>query len=422
MKKKELRKRVRTLHSYLFERFKCDKAFLFNGFLARESRRLGFDFGRRLSMELGRQTDHLSDMEPETEDDLSYNEAVRLRNLGKTYADTAFSGRSAVQVKRLFTIWEKAWAKGFWDFQRLLEMGAERDDLFYGSYVGFDEANDFTPLMFKIASRSQARTTVIACDPDQSLYTWSGARPQDVFSLEFESTVQLDQTNRVPSVIAQAADKILDGASFRAPGRMKSTREGGSVKAIHSVDLALREIRGTEALVLCRTNQQVEELKALGIKEYSLNVRKDVDLREAVETITGHKEYIGKEAIRQLLSVPGGTFVPEAREKLKRVDSIARDVLLRYYVCGELRDALQAHDASFLDNAVVYNVYDPEKPTVEFLTKHASKGLEADNVVVLQDTTRKVDDEGSRDDEIRLAYVATTRAKKRVLEVSTEKS
>lgn len=64
---------------------------------------------------------------------------------------------------------------------------------------------------------------------------------------------------------------------------------------------------------------------------------------------------------------------------------------------------------------------DPSKPVLRFDTFHASKGLEADTVIVIRDITERVETEGVADEEIRLAYVAITRGRNEVYPVEIGK-
>ena len=378
---------------------------------------LGFNLGRKLLFDLKYESEGMSTSEPETEDDLAYMEAIRLRNLGLDWRSTPFSGRPATQVRRLFLIWERAWSAGYWDYQRLLELGAESDDLFAQSFLGVDEANDFTPIMFKIIARSSARSTVVACDPDQSLYTWSGARPEDVFTLPFDSQVLLQRTDRVPSVIAAAADTLLDRASYRAPGRMISTREGGSVEVVQSIDTAFSRIKGKSALVLGRTRRHVREMELIGVREYGLNVEKNIDLRGAVRVIEGNKRYLDKRDIADILKLDYSLFNPDMRKRLRQMNAVSRAELTREFALDDLAEALRCHYPIFLEGEIIHHEYNPALPKVEFMTKHAAKGLEADHVVNLLNITTAIERGAHPDDELRLEYVAMTRARQSVMEI-----
>lgn len=285
-----------------------------------------------------------------------------------------------------------------------------------GAFVGFDEANDFSRLMFDVAALSSADRSVVSCDPDQALYTWNGAAPKHVFTMPFDRHITLTHTHRVPERVAYAADQALDAASWRAEGRIQSTKPGGEIRH-GSIHEALEAIRGKQALVLARTNYQTSMLETLGIKEHGLNVKLDIDLREAADIIQRGIQKIGQRERKALLSLPYRYFRDRGKRHLLRWKG---DIDLRdfeEYIGGEeLMEAIRSQSSSFLDDEVIFHKFDETKPEVRFMTAHASKSLEADHVVILRDQTKRVVEESEPDDETRLYYVSLTRTKNTVWE------
>jgi len=80
------------------------------------------------------------------------------------------------------------------------------------------------------------------------------------------------------------------------------------------------------------------------------------------------------------------------------------------------------YGGNFRKAAKKYGLERAMRPRIRTGTIHSVKGMEADNVVVLTTTSKRVAwsamEEGQHNEECRLAYVAVTRAKKRLVIVN----
>lgn len=413
---KEINSRIRTLHSFLFNALHADRNKLFTEYLYWHGAKMGFSFGRKLRSGLISGDKLWTGDDLEEEDDIAYVEGMRLRALGQTPADSNLVGRTRDVLLQLWRVWGDAWTRGYWDYTWLLEESIRRRVSIKSPFVGFDEANDFSKLMFQSASFADADRSVICCDPDQAIYTWNGSAPRHVFTMPFDRYEYLPHTHRVPATVATSADDALDAVAWRADGRMMPIKTGGEIKQ-GSIYEALDAIRGHDALVLARTNYQVAQLETIGIKEYGLNVDRGADLRAAMDMIEGGITHVTTPVKLALLALPGRYFQDNGKQHLKRwKGSIDLAEMERYIAGEELMEAIKSRSYAFLDDEVVFHTFDKTKPEVRFMTAHASKSLEADTVVILRDQTHRVTEESEPDDETRLYYVGLTRTKNTVWE------
>lgn len=422
MKDKEIEERVRTMHSFLYKNLKVDSEKSFDRKLALKGHVLGFMFSEKLKNQLlGRgKRQGWRTRDDDSTDDLVYFEGMRLRNAGLTPSDSCLHGRPRAVLDRLWSLWSDAWGRGYWDYTWFLEESVRRGVSLNAGFVGYDEANDFSELMFKVTGVTKANRIVIASDPDQAIYTWNGSAPMHVFTLPFDTVINQPKSWRVPSTIAAYADKALDGVKERSKTRMESVRDGGIISHETSLRKILSHIKDTDALVLARANYQVEQLEKIGIKEFGLNVDKSIDLRGAVRLIEARKSRLEYEDKRALLTLPTRFFKHGGKERLEAFRGGVSFLELEEYIVGEeLMDALRSGSLAFLDDEVIFHTFDKEKPEVRFMTMHDSKSLEADNVVLFNKATRKIEDEGNPDDETRLYYVGITRAKEVLYECDT---
>lgn len=103
-----------------------------------------------------------------------------------------------------------------------------------------------------------------------------------------------------------------------------------------------------------------------------------------------------------------------------------RESLVARIRAGEWGD-LVALGKSWRASAVKYGPEMATQPNIRIGTIHASKGMEADTVVMSVDSTRTIDESQSRcqdrhDEERRVEYVGVTRARRRLVLGSSPKS
>lgn len=72
-----------------------------------------------------------------------------------------------------------------------------------------DEAQDLTPLQWKVIKKCPARNLIIVGDANQCLYEWSGASPQMFSQYDAYEEIVLPQSYRVPKSVHEVANRIL---------------------------------------------------------------------------------------------------------------------------------------------------------------------------------------------------------------------
>lgn len=277
-----------------------------------------------------------------------------------------------------------------------------------------DEAQDLTLLQWTVIDRafSSVKELIIAGDDDQGIYAWSGAATDHFLGLPYEREV-LPASRRLSAPVFNFAQDIIGRVGRRfhketrpgpnpgkvewvarpddvdygqgtwlilartrylAEGMAVVLREAGVTFTLHgepSVDPAhVRAIQAHEAL---RKGWRIEGVEA-ALALRSAGVRRDID-----ERIT----YTAKE----LDYDPG----PIWHDALVRIPARLREY---YLACRRRGEPLQ----------------DP--PRIRVSTIHGAKGAEAERVLLLTDSTYRVQREYERkpDNEHRVFYVGATRA------------
>ena len=281
-----------------------------------------------------------------------------------------------------------------------------------------DEAQDLSAIQWSIINEVGKETEVvyIAGDDDQAIYRWAGADVNQFIKLEGKSTV-LNKSYRVPSSIWDLATKLSLRISSRIKKEFKPTEETGQVRWYmdpEDVDIS----QGTWYL-LARNGYMLNQLENICIKNgypFTIVGRRSPLSSEALQAIRFWTRLSKGESIvgsgikliykYMVTRCPRG-INPEGyytisdfnlkpgiwHERLNKIDTKRREYYIMLLKRGENLD---------------------QDPRIKISTIHGVKGGEADNVMLLTDIAPRTFREmhSLPDDEIRVFYVAVTRAKK----------
>jgi len=281
-----------------------------------------------------------------------------------------------------------------------------------------DEAQDLSAIQWSIINEVGKETEVvyIAGDDDQAIYRWAGADVNQFIKLEGKSTV-LNKSYRVPSSIWDLATKLSLRISSRIKKEFKPTEETGEVRWYmdpEDVDIS----QGTWYL-LARNGYMLNQLENICIKNgypFTIVGRRSPLSSEALQAIRFWTRLSKGESIvgsgikliykYMVTRCPRG-INPEGyytisdfnlkpgiwHERLNKIDTKRREYYIMLLKRGENLD---------------------QDPRIKISTIHGVKGGEADNVMLLTDIAPRTYREmhSLPDDEIRVFYVAVTRAKK----------
>ncbi len=335
-----------------------------------------------------------------------------------------------------------------------------------------DEAQDSTPLQWELIRRwaRSASIVVLVGDLDQAIHEWCGASPRTIPALLGDTSDAwelrgLTQSYRVPRRVHGVAKALIARNRNRIEAPYLPAEHGGSLRrgVMALGRKALAEIPGTKrtAFVLCRAarflSSWAHELEAAGIpfaneRGYSpLGSERDLRIARAVLALRDGRVLAKNDALALVKSLPvrrrGSPESAEwfTRDKAKVVQMVAlyTDELSPEDLrgCGvNLRPASATYFVDVLKAAGVdgRRVLALEKiaalhgrgafeedPPVTLTTMHASKGREADLVVVDLECPKVVAreiamDAATLEAERRILYVALTRSKADLVIVPAE--
>jgi len=422
----------RTIHSFCFKQLGMRSSDVFQGRKLKE-------FGEYAGVDIrGRWTDDGLVASFGLGDRILFMEnlaRIRMVPLRTQYDEFGDDGIKWVQVDQFSKD-----LKSFKDSYHLLDYTDMLSDFLRGGFVPkldvlvVDEGQDLSPQQWlvvqKIYVQSGCRRFVVAGDDDQAIYRWAGA-DVDLF-LRMEGDVRvLNQSWRVPQSVQMVCNHVVNRISQRRPKEWNPRSALGLVDRIGSVEEV--DLDGQDILVLARNahlletvvepelklrgmiyqfrdrlSVQPEVLRAITVWE-NLRAGQVVEVSEArlvYEYMTAGKGYTAGTTLQG--------FGDDALVSL--ADLRGRGGLLRNEIWHEALDRLPVRQMEYLLAARRRGERLKQKPRIKLSTIHAAKGGEAEHVVLLTDMAYRTFQEQDRwpDDEARVWYVGTTRAKEKL--------
>lgn len=300
--------------------------------------------------------------------------------------------------------------------------------------VFVDEAQDLSNLqwntLFKLSVN--AERMYIAGDDDQAIFSWAGASPERFISMRGNSRV-LRHSYRLPSKIHNFAVKISDQIKHRKVKIFLSREYEGSLTHVNDIDY-LDIKRGEKWLLLVRNHYLAKEfashVRNLGLP-YELQGEPSIPIKfqNAVETWDKLRQgkYVHPVSITEMCTYISPNIIKNKGAKFKKFIESKLDVD-RLYCANDLVQynihvtniGWQVALTGYSYNEMAYfdkvrSIFGTlsVKPDIRISTIHAAKGSEEDNVAILGGASSKVLEayEKNTDDELRVMYVAATRAR-----------
>lgn len=325
---------------------------------------------------------------------------------------------------------------GLMDFTDLLEQYAEVGRPSSAQIVFIDEAQDLSPLQWKVLCRcyADAEQVVIAGDDDQSIYKWSGADLDTFLNLEGSREV-LGHSFRLPRNVYSLAQGIIKKVDKRFPKKFTPTEREGTVDYVNALEHVTIN-PGETTLILARNvfllGQVHEHLQRVGLTytgRHGIDSVKPAHVTaiRAWERLRkgGTATYSELQDVYENLRVGtvlarGGKVAFDRCEDYEQL--FVRETLRDYYglldmpIWHEALEGIPWETRQYYINVLQNGGKISAQPTIRVNTIHGVKGGEADHVIILSDMTKKTWN-GMRQDEDsehRVAFVAVTRAREKV--------
>jgi len=295
-----------------------------------------------------------------------------------------------------------------------------------------DEAQDLTPLQWRMIREVLApRSKVVyyAGDDDQCIYSWMGVDVGD-FMNSSENVQVLDKSYRLPEPIYHVAQSIIRRVSVRQDKTWRPNDHDGSVQFHYSINNV--DLRTGEWLVLGRTNHIINKV-ASDLKDQGfLFWREGSSWSISPKVLNALEVWLrlcrGESFFPTDMKVFGSYLRKEVMNRQGKRRFNALDLETKYSLddlienCNlfATRDTHWTAVLRVSEQEALYitsirrsgeKILGDAKPRIRLSTIHKAKGGEADNVLLLTETT-KACETNDPDDEARVFYVAATRARK----------
>jgi DNA helicase-2/ATP-dependent DNA helicase PcrA len=305
-----------------------------------------------------------------------------------------------------------------------------------------DEAQDLSKRQWEVALvlGGCAQRLYIAGDDDQAIYAFIGADEYGFLDFQSDKDEVLHTSYRCSKVIGERADQIIRSIPKRHekhtiwgdhPG---SIEEWSQNETYFPWDEWAEEDRST--MVLCRHKKQVRDLRKLlygqgiphTVKGEAPNITKEARILKGFFQLRGGESIPAKDAaaVYGLAGMKDQANTLRDRAHRKRDLLVSRTEINLPWDGDWVKTFAKTNKQKFEFEALrrMLNRYDLEvigkTPRIDLSTYHASKGREADRVVLFTDVYKSVwkEQEDRPEGEIRLAYVGLTRARSNVIIVT----
>ena len=303
-----------------------------------------------------------------------------------------------------------------------------------------DEAQDLSSLQWQciIKLAENVEHVYIAGDDDQAIFRWAGADVEKFISLKGK-IIQLTQSYRIPKSVHKVAENVIKRVKERRPKEWIPREEEGSIQYHRSYEHI--DFSEGEWLVLARNNYLLNNvqnhLRTLGYlyqRQNALSVSEKLLLAIRGWEMLRNGEAVSFDRVKAIYSyMSAGKGIERGKKRLTHADVESfytmenlkkNHGLLVNTIWHRAFDRLGVKEREYLISCLRRNE-NTNTPRIKLTTIHASKGGEADNVVLLTDLASSTHEELIRrpDTENRTFYVGITRTKQNlnVVQSSTNK-
>ena len=283
-----------------------------------------------------------------------------------------------------------------------------------------DEAQDLSPIQWKMFNiiKQNSKYVILAGDDDQAIYGWAGADVKKFQQEISKKDIILPQSYRVPKVVQNVADKILDRIpdDRRIKKSWKAREEDGYINYV--TDIEDVPLHTGNWLVLARYNDKLSKLKPI-LKDMGIYFKyknrksyRATLFRNILNYIRWQKgELLSLSEVKGILESSGRSEEP-TEEKMYNLFEF------NFYKTEEWFDVftVDIEECLYIREMLRLQEKLSKEQRVKLSTIHSEKGGEADNVLLILDNTKTIREaleksQDKYDEEQRVWYVGVTRTK-----------
>jgi superfamily I DNA/RNA helicase len=291
-----------------------------------------------------------------------------------------------------------------------------------------DECQDITALQWKVIEKafSRAEKIIVAGDENQSIYSYSGARPDFLIDLAKRFPVEhLSVSYRIPQSVYRLAKAITQfiGDKTDKPFEPRLENPEGSITQLTSLD-RLKNFIDTEGL---RDNKNETQWYILARNNCFLSEPMRLLEENLIPYWTADGFFMGGQIMKRLKDYEGfrleGYGKPEKKIEFQRRFGI-EDFRQPFTETNLFTEGRRWVYASYIEKYGLATLEEMCKwnPQILVSTIHHVKGGEADNVAIMLDATRRTKGNvfNDIDEELRVLYVGVTRTKQNLFLIDSK--
>ncbi len=294
--------------------------------------------------------------------------------------------------------------------------------------VFIDEAQDISALQWKVIEKAfiKAEKIVICGDDKQSIYTYSGARPDFLIDLSKQYPVEhLSVSYRIPYSVYKLSVAITnfigDKTEQKAEPRMENGE--GSITQLSDLERLKHFIREEDYA----ENKSETTWYILSRNNCFLDAPKRILEENLIPYWTAEGFFMGGQIMKRLKDYEGykleGYGNPKKKEDFQRKFGI-EDFRVPFTDTCLFTEGRKWVYASYIEKYGLKKLEEMCKwnPQILVSTIHHVKGGEARNVAVMLDTTRRTVGNifNDIDEELRILYVGVTRTKQNLFLIDSK--
>ena len=291
-----------------------------------------------------------------------------------------------------------------------------------------DECQDITALQWKVIEKafSKAEKIIVAGDENQSIYSYSGARPDFLIDLAKRFPVEhLSVSYRIPQSVYRLAKAITQfiGDKTDKPFEPRLENPEGSITQLTSLE-RLKNFIDTEGL---RDNKNETQWYILARNNCFLSEPMRLLEENLIPYWTADGFFMGGQIMKRLKDYEGfrleGYGKPEKKIEFQRRFGI-EDFRQPFTETNLFTEGRRWVYASYIEKYGLSTLEEMCKwnPQILVSTIHHVKGGEAENVAIMLDATRRTKGNvfNDIDEELRVLYVGVTRTKQNLFLIDSK--
>lgn len=375
---------------------------------------------------------------------MSRSRMMELHDYWKTIPDEDIYYYELLQVRETIDTYKKHHNK--LDYTDIIHQFAHSKSYLAppASVLIVDEAQDLSPLQWRMVDKlsNSIGKTYVAGDDDQAIFRWAGADVDKLIDLPGSRNI-LTQSYRVPEEVQKVADEIAQRISVRVEKRWKPREAKGSVK--YETGLEHIDMSTGDWLLLARNSFLLDQFIGYCLREgYIFDAKTNpyisattVPAIECWNMLREGREVTAKRAKLMWELMGSGTIITRGYKgkfddvpdnRMVSIVELQKNFGLRMRgteTWDKALDRLPDQEREYFLSAERKGEKFSDKPRIRISTIHGAKGAEATNVVIATDMAHRTykEMEKAMDDELRVWYVAVTRARENlfILQPTTDK-